>query len=203
MIFHFPSHYERIDVQMRHTPQNKRLEAEKAFNDIYTSHADALFRFCLVKVSDREKALDLTQEVFTRFWQRMLEEVETIEKPKTFLFAIARNAIIDWYRKKKSVSLDAMTNEETGDPYEPFSDEMVSAVRLESEGRFLVDKIGELEPGYRDAIYLRFVEGLAPPEVARILGVSANAASVRITRGLDKLRSLTGYDIEMQDEDSN
>lgn len=201
MIFHFPSQYERIDVQMRHIPQNKRLEAETAFNDIYTSHADALFRFCLVKVSDREKALDLTQEVFARFWQRMLAETEAIEKPKTFLFAIARNAIIDWYRKKKSVSLDAMTDEETGDPYEPFSDEMVSAARLESEGRFLVDKIGELEPGYRDAVYLRFVEGLMPPEVARILGVSANAASVRITRGLEKLRSLTGYDIEMRDGD--
>jgi RNA polymerase sigma-70 factor (ECF subfamily) len=192
-----------MSVQMRHIPQNKRFEAEKAFNDIYTSHSDALFRFCLIKVSDREKALDLTQEVFTRFWQRMLEQTEAIDKPKTFLFAIARNAIIDWYRKKKSVSLDAMTDEETGDPYEPLSDDMVGAVRLESEGRFLVDKIGELEPGYRDAIYLRFVEGLAPPEVAKVLGVSTNAASVRITRGLEKLRSLTGYDIEMTDEDSN
>lgn len=192
-----------MDVQMRHIPQNKRLEAETAFNDIYASHADALFRFCLVKVSDREKALDLAQEVFARFWQRMLEDAEAIERPKTFLFAIARNAIIDWYRKKKSVSLDAMTDEETGDPYEPFTDEMVSAVRLESEGRFLVDKIGELEPGYRDAVYLRFVEDLAPPEIAKILGVSANAASVRITRGLEKLRSLTGYDIEMKDAETN
>ncbi len=188
---------------MRHIPQNKQLEAEKAFNDIYTSHADALFRFCLIKVSDRERALDLTQDVFSRFWQRMLEDAEAIEKPKTFLFAIARNAIIDWYRKKKSVSLDAMTDEETGDPYEPLPDDLVSAVRLESEGRFLVDKIGELEPGYRDAVYLRFVEGLAPPEIAKVLGVSVNAASVRITRGLDRLRSLTGYDIEMKDEDRN
>jgi RNA polymerase sigma-70 factor (ECF subfamily) len=126
----------------------------------------------------------------------MLEEREAIEKPKTFLFTIARNAIIDWYRKKKSVSLDAMADPETGDAYEPFSDEMATDIKLETEGRFLIDKIRELDPGYRDAVYLRFVEGLAPPDIARVLGLSTNATSVRITRGVEKLRRLTGYDIE-------
>ncbi|MEK7642115.1 MAG: RNA polymerase sigma factor, partial [Patescibacteria group bacterium] len=136
-----------MDLYMRHIPQNTRKSAEKAFNEIYAAHADALFRFCLVKVSDRERALDLTQDTFTRFWQRLVEESETIDKPKTFLFAIARNAIIDWYRKKKSVSLDAMTDADTGEPYEPYSDDMIADIRLESEGRFLIDKIGDLDPG--------------------------------------------------------
>ncbi|MEK7642161.1 MAG: sigma factor-like helix-turn-helix DNA-binding protein, partial [Patescibacteria group bacterium] len=51
-----------------------------------------------------------------------------------------------------------------------------------------------------DAVYLRFVEGLSPPEIAEIIGISTNATSVRITRGLEKLRTLTGYDIQEGDD---
>lgn len=172
-------------------------DIQGTFTDIYNKEADALFRFCLIRVSDREQALDLVQEIFVRFWQTITQDTREIEHPRAFLFTIARNAIIDWYRKKKAVSLEGLQDPETEEPYEHLSDSALMDSKLEGEGRFLIDKIRELSPGNRDAVYLRFVEGLAPPDIAKVLKVSTNAASVRINRGIQELKKLTGYDIEI------
>ncbi|MEK7609789.1 MAG: RNA polymerase sigma factor [Patescibacteria group bacterium] len=182
---------------MRHKQQENSHKLRKIFDEVYLAESDALFRFCLVRVSDREQAVDLVQEIFTRFWQNI--NSGTIEYPRAFLFKVARNAIIDWYRKKKSISLESMADLETQEPYEQIHDSAILDSRLDGEGRFLISKIRDLGSGYRDAIYLRYVEGLSPPEIAEILGISTNAASVRINRGIEELRKLTGYDIEIED----
>lgn len=170
-------------------------DLQGTFTDIYNNEADALFRFCVSRVSDREQALDLTQETFTKFWKSMNDGAE-IDYPRTFLYTIARHSIIDWYRKKKSVSLEGMNNPETDEPFEPLPDDAETDLGLKNEGRFLVSKIHELSKGHRDAVYLRFVEGLSPPEIGKIIGISSNAASVRVNRGIEELRKLTGYEID-------
>jgi RNA polymerase sigma-70 factor (ECF subfamily) len=175
-----------------------KTEQETAFLSVYTDEADALFRFCIIRVSDRETALDLVQEIFTRYWQS-LNNGQNIDQPRAFLFKIARNAIIDWYRKKKSVSLESLANPETEEPYETPSDTAELDAKLSGEGRFLISKISELSDGYRDVVYFRFVEGLLPQQIAEILGISPNAISARLTRGIDELRKLTGYDVELNE----
>lgn len=158
------------------------------FEQIYKVEADAIFRFCLVRVSDREQALDITQEAFLRLWQN-LQQGKQIINNKAFLFTITRRLIIDWYRKKKSLSLDKIID----DGEESVKDIVDNDTTQEklyggSEGRYLIDKINELEQSYRDPLYLRFVEDLSPVEIGEILGITANAASVRVNRGLVELR---------------
>ncbi len=176
----------------------KQKQLQSTFNDLYSAEADSIFRFCLIRVSDREQALDLTQEVFTRFWQTLIQKGRHIEYPRAFLYTSARNAIIDWYRKKKSISLESLADEDTEEPYAQLSDSDLEDSKLEGEGRFLVNAIGKLSSGHRDAVYLRFVEGLTPPEIAKILGLSTNATSVRISRGIEELRKITGYEVEKE-----
>ena len=48
--------------------------------------------------------------------------------------------------------------------------------------------LGELPLVYREVLTLRFVEGFLPKEIAELTGESANTVSVRITRGLQKVR---------------
>lgn len=168
----------------------------KQFNETYDALSDAIFRFCLLKVSDREQALDITQEVFTRLWKE-LHEKKTVANTRAFLFIVARHLIIDWYRKKKSVSLEGMANEETGEAYEPIDELIHEHIGLAAEGRFVIDSINKLSITHRQVIYLRFVEGLSPPDIGEIMGLTANAVSVRINRGLQELRAITGYDIEL------
>jgi RNA polymerase sigma factor (sigma-70 family) len=91
--------------------------------------------------------------------------------------------IIDWYRKKKSVSLDAL--EETGFEAEAFS--MLGA-DSESEVKRILDAITELDAKDKEVVLLRFVEGLDPKDIAEILEESANVVSVRINRAIEKVQ---------------
>lgn len=169
------------------------------FEKIYSSYSDSIFRFCLTRVSSREQALDLTQETFLRLWQNIQED-KAILNHRAFLFTVTRRLIIDWYRKKKSISLDSMTTNDGDSAYdiEDINTTEESLI-LKTEGRYLLDKINELEPSYREPLYLRFTEDLSPPEIGEILGISTNAASVRINRGLAELRKKSGYDIEVNE----
>jgi len=171
-----------------------KADMDNTFKIIYENESDAVFRFCLVRVSDREEALDITQETFLRLW-KSLQDGQNILNSRAFLFTIARRLIIDWYRKKKSLSLDSMLEREGG--YDISDDKTVEDSNFSlSEGRYLLSKINELDLSYRDPVYLRFVEGLSPPEIGEVLGISTGATSVRINRGLAELRRIAGYNNE-------
>lgn len=161
---------------------------EKLFGEIYNRESDAIFRFCLLRTSDREVALDFTQDTFMRFWNSLLLEKD-IKNHRTFLFTIARNIIIDWYRKKKAFSLEALM-EGAAEGRNSFQLVAPGGVELEVEAGFLIEKIRELPEPYSNAVYLRCVEELKPREISEILGESANVISVRISRGLEQLRQL-------------
>jgi len=169
---------------------------ENNFEEIYGQESDAIFRFCLFRISDRDQALDLTQETFIRLWQS-LKKGEIIKSPRAYLFTLAHRLIIDWYRKKKSLSLESLMFR-SEDQHFDFIDEKTSVenLNLGLEGRYLLNKINELPLNHRQPVYLRYVEDLSPPEIGKILGVSANVASVRINRGIMELKKITGYNIE-------
>lgn len=162
------------------------------FETIYENESDAIFRFCLVRVSDREKALDITQETFLRLWKTISENKE-VRNTRAFLFTVAHRLIIDWYRKKKSISLESLTRDEDGESYDLIDESTKDNLEFGAEGRYLLEKISELTPNYRQTIYLKFVEDLSAEEIGGILGISGNAAAVRINRGLAELRKKTGY----------
>lgn len=164
------------------------------FIKTYDLHADSIFRFCFFRVSDRDMALDLSQEVFTRYWDSLIKGT-AIENDKAFIFMIARNLVIDWYRKKKAVSLEGLMEEmEYPDNVGFVEDSAMKDLELDSEARFLIHKINDLPKSSGQILYLRFVEGFGPKEIAEILNIKAAAASVRIFRALEELKKITGYD---------
>ena len=82
---------------------------KQKFTEAYNEYSDAIFRYCLYKISDREKALDFVQETFVRTWQ-YIQKGNEVENMKTFLYTTARHIIIDEYRKKKTLSLDYLVS---------------------------------------------------------------------------------------------
>ncbi len=161
------------------------------FKKIYEEQSDPIFRFCLTRVSNREQALDITQETFMRLWKSFLEDKKVLND-RAFLFTIAHHLIIDWYRKKKSISLEGMTDSEN-EPYDTPDEKTTDNIEMGAEGRYLLEKINELAPLYKESVYLRYVENLTPQEIGNILNISANAAGVRVNRGIEELRKITGY----------
>lgn len=152
--------------------------------EAYDKFSDAIFRHCYLRVSDREKARDIMQDTFTRTWQYMVGGRE-IKNLKAFLFRTANNLIIDEYRKKKTDSLDNL-QEKGFDIAGDDANAAINAVELKNA----IDLVQELDPSFRDVIILRLIDDFSPREIGEITGQTENAVSVKIHRGLKKLREL-------------
>lgn len=169
---------------MMHGEGNIRPRDPKlAFEALFAEYSDTIYRLCLYKTSDQNTAADLTQETFLRLWKVMGGE-NRVEKPKQYLYQIARNLIIDHYKKMKPLSLDTLQDE----GFDPKSEDPQPG--LPTEIALLRNAIESLEDDYREVVYLRFVEDLEIMEIASLLNISANLVSVRINRGKKKLQEL-------------
>jgi RNA polymerase sigma-70 factor (ECF subfamily) len=165
-------------------------EREKAFEDAFESYADELFRHAYFRLSDREKAVDLVQDTYVKAYAYAKDT--DITDMRAFLYRTLRNLIIDEYRRKKPVSLDAMAEESEDASAEAFLPadltNTVEAATERLDARAALSAVSELSPAYAEAILLRFVDGLTPAEMAKRLLISENLASVRVHRALAALR---------------
>ncbi len=157
---------------------------EERFVSAYDQHGDAIFRFCYAQTGRRELALDLTQDTFARVWRHLVQG-KTITDIRPFLYTTARHAIIDNARRGSAQSLDALREEGFDVVDERAADPLLSASATHA-----LRVLGKLEPMYREAVTLRYVDDLMPREIAGITGENENTISVRITRGLTQLKEL-------------
>ncbi len=171
-----------LDVRVRGIYRFMKQEAlEKIFMEAFNAYSDAIFRFCVVKVSNRELAEDMTQEVFTRYWQYVRDEKE-ITNPRAFLYTIAHNLAKDWYKKKKSVSLDVQLEAGMALPGREVGQDVLS------EYGAVLEAISDMEEWDKEVLMLRYVEGLEPKQIAEIIGETANNVSVRLNRAMTRLK---------------
>lgn len=136
-------------------------------------------------------AHDLTQDTFTRVWDYCRDGNE-VSQWKPFLFRIAYNLVIDYYRKKRSISLDAL--EEDAGFIAP--DTASLSASDEAEHARLRSTLRAMDDTYRDVLLLRYVEDMPVKEIGEILQLSPNIVSVRIHRGIKILREKLGVIIE-------
>ena len=160
---------------------------ESMFMQAHEDYAEALFRHAVLRVRDRDLAKDLVQETFTRVWD-YLAKGKSIDHVRAFLYRTLNNALVDAMRKKRSVSLDQLAEEDGFDPPEESTD---PTPEVREEYRMALGLVASLEDRYKTPILMRYVDGLSPKEIAQLLGVTENVVSVRIHRGLKELRSST------------
>lgn len=158
---------------------------EKIFVETFSVYGDAIFRFCVLKVSNIEMAEDMTQEVFIRYWQ-YLREGREMTNTRSFLYTIANNMAKDWYKKKKSDSLDVKM--ESGQVPKDKS----SGPEVMAEYQQVIDSIEDMEQKDKEVLLLKHVEGLDPKEIALILDETPNTISVRLNRATKRLQQKLG-----------
>ncbi|MEK7612241.1 MAG: RNA polymerase sigma factor [Patescibacteria group bacterium] len=164
---------------MEHENQKQKLLSA------YELYADALFRHAYVRVRDRARARDFVQEAFIRTWQYFIGGKDA-DNIRAFLYKTLTNLIIDESRKKRESSLEIL--HDAG--FSPVSDERGPEANAEL---FRATRaIENIEEPYRTAVIMRYIDDLQPKEIADILGESENTVSVRIHRGVKKLRDTLG-----------
>lgn len=170
--------------------RNDRLAFIKAYN----LYVDQLYRFIYFKVGSREEAEDLCSAVFLKTWNYILgNSLKEHKTLKALLYKIARNLIIDHYRKnkdKETVSLDSDKGIEVVDEKQNQARE----IELKTDLLVLETKLPELKDEYREVIILRFVNELSIKEIAEILGKQKGNVRILIFRALKALRELLEVD---------
>jgi RNA polymerase sigma-70 factor, ECF subfamily len=170
---------------------------EERFLKAFEEYSDALFRHAFLRISNRERAVDLVHDTFTKVWS-YLRGGYTIDSFRPFLYKVLNNLIIDEYRKRKESSLDALLEQEGVDEgsFDGLSESTIEVLSATIDGRKAFDLLEELPDPYREVIILRFVDQLGPREISELIEESENVISVRIHRALRLLRNK----IEANDE---
>ncbi|HUL14496.1 MAG TPA: sigma-70 family RNA polymerase sigma factor [Terriglobales bacterium] len=150
-----------------------------------------LFRYLVHLTGDRERAEDFFQET----WLRVLERGHQYDgkwKFEAWLFAIARNLVLDWHRRKKPQSLEALAGPEDSAPFDLADDKQPSALQkvLNSEAVTGVHtSLEKLPIVYREVLILRFQEEMQLEEIASVLNAPLSTVKSRLYRGLEVMRS--------------
>ncbi|MCU0678514.1 MAG: RNA polymerase sigma factor [Candidatus Pacebacteria bacterium] len=164
---------------------------EDRFLQAFHEYGDALFRHAMLRISDRERAIDLVHDTFTKVWS-YVKNGHAVEQYRPFLYKVLNNLIIDEYRKQREQSLDALLAEEgvSEGSFPELIENTTEALAATLDGKQAFELVTTLPDVYREVLLLRFVDGLGPKEISELVEESENVVSVRIHRGLKILRDI-------------
>lgn len=154
------------------------------FRKAYKEHYKAILKHCFYKTSSIDLAEEFTQEAFTKVYG-YLKRGNKIDNFKAFLFRTANNLIIDWYRKKKTLSLELLVDDGFNPAYHPKME-----VEDIFDAKIFLQYIDELSPLHAQVIQLSLIKELRVKEIARFLNETENNISVRLHRAFNKLRQI-------------
>ncbi len=155
-----------------------------AFDELYRTAYAPVYRFIYIRTRSKEVAEDLTQDVFVKMFAAR-PQAPASGSLLPYLFTVARNAVIDWSRKKKPLYDDdalASVADQTRSPE--------AEAELGADVTQMLDALQQLSEGEEAVLKLRYLDGLSTAEVAALLEKSEEAIRQALSRGLRRLRSI-------------
>ncbi|MFH0776252.1 MAG: sigma-70 family RNA polymerase sigma factor [Patescibacteria group bacterium] len=154
----------------------------QCFGDLYDLFSRKIYAFIFYKTFHRELAEDLTSQTFIK----ALEKINSFSPKKgsfnTWIYAIARNSVIDHFRTQKKV-------QNIEDVFDLASNENI-ATEFTQKSEFAEVHAGlqKISPRQREIIILRIWEGYKFREIAEILGKTEAAIKMDFFRGIKSLK---------------
>lgn len=149
-------------------------DEEAAFRRLFDQHLDAVHRYCRRRARP-DDADDAVAEVFLILWRRRREVGSSADLP--WLYATARRVLAN--QRRSLVRRMRLTDRLAREP--------VTVGRTEEGDDYVRDAITRLGERDREVIRLSLWEELTPAEIGQVLGCSSKAASMRLSRALDRL----------------
>jgi RNA polymerase sigma-70 factor, ECF subfamily len=150
--------------------------------ELYRRYAGELFGFACNALGDRELAEEVVQDVFARLWRNAGDYDSTKASVRTWLYAIARNRIVD-ARRRASVR-PGLAPGEAEEPPEELDRELEQAVLRWQVAAALT----RLSAEHREVIRLSHWGGLSLREIAERKGIPLGTAKSRAYYALQSLR---------------
>ncbi|MBQ7182635.1 MAG: RNA polymerase sigma factor [Clostridia bacterium] len=157
-----------------------RME-EGRFEELYAAYARDVLRVSYFYLHDRDKAEDVTQDVFMKL---LLTAPDLVPgKEKSWLMKVALNRCRDLWRsawlKRVTLGIEKVERHRAPDRTDEF---------LEREE--LLDAIGRLSPDMRSVVLLHYYQGMGVSEIAELLKVPEGTVSSRLSRSRSRLEDL-------------
>lgn len=170
--------------QLRILLTKAQAGSNQAIADIYNHYFERIYRFIFYRVSHKETAEDLTEDVFVKLFKN-LRKLEQHAAFEGWLFQIARNQVIDYYRSKRQV----VPLEEIENTLE-YETNIVDLVNLKTEQTVFIKLLKELNAEQQQVLKLKFFEDLENTTIAQIMGKTEGAIRVIQHRAIAKLKEL-------------
>ena len=178
------------------------------FSEIYDQYINKIYRFVYLKVNSQEIAEDLCSKVFLKGFEAYKAQYPTlhphtkvsaetsgvgastqhpIKNPGAFLYQIARNIVIDYYREKgRTKIISADSSPQLADPGTGPHDRAV----LSADINIVKTAIQKLKKDYQDIIIWHYLDDMPIADIAKNLNKPTGTIRVMLHRGLKDLKDL-------------
>jgi RNA polymerase sigma-70 factor, ECF subfamily len=166
-------------------------DQHRSFEALYQGYYPDVLVFLCFLVGSREVAEDIASLVFEKALLHFAD-VEKTETAGPWLYRIARNCTIDYFRRRKlGISLEQLSTEE-----HPPVASLEDLVVANDEQKYLLTQLQQLSERERVVIGLKFVANLSNREIARVLQIPEGTVGSLLYRSLRRLRSLLTKEME-------
>lgn len=162
----------------------------EAFGEVYDVFHEKIYRFIYLKVPTSHDAEDLTAEAFLKVWHYVGDN-KKIQNLQAFLYQVARNVVVDFYRKRGGTVLESLDD---------MNDDFVVADRVDlslEEKMALKGDMAEIEvalrklkDSYREVLVLHYLNELSIGEIAKIIEKSGGTTRVLLHRAMKALKEV-------------
>ncbi|MDF2379603.1 MAG: RNA polymerase sigma factor [Candidatus Gracilibacteria bacterium] len=158
------------------------------FDDYYHDYKKKVYNFFFYRL-DRDSALvdDLTSDTFIKAFEKF-ESYDDTYAFSTWIYTIARNTMIDYFRRhKKTTSIETMNEKgiEIEDEDSTDFENKLSAEMSVEQVKEVLDTLPALQ---RECIVLKYLEDMETSQIADIMGESEGNVRQSISRGMKRLR---------------
>lgn len=185
---------------LKHTKDHSMLENDKelivlaiegkqsAFTALSAKYRSQIENYISTFISNKEEIEDITQEVFNKAFSS-LQTYDTNYAFSTWIYSIAKNSCIDFYRKRRPQFTEipeesSLSNKDFNSIIEISPEEKVIS---EQEISILISNIENLDVKYRKVAFLRFIKEYAYEEISSDLDLPINTVKTRLKRARKKL----------------
>lgn len=167
------------DTELFYSIKKGDKSSEIAFSVLYRRYSSRIYAYCLRFLGDKDKAQDVFQDTFIRFYNSAKQERVMTNVP-AFLLRIARNLCVNAKKaEKRTISIEDISDFAVEDDYDNV--ELLGLIQKALE---------QLPDEYKDIFILREYDGLSYNEIAELTDESLSNVKVRLHRAKQKIREI-------------
>ncbi len=154
--------------------QKIRNGDNRAGNQFVEKYNSFIYQYCFLHIHDQERAEDMAQETFVRFFGALMSGTE-IGKAKSYLYRIAGNIIKNDYKKKKEILLDQLPDIE---------EENLTDIEIRLDVERALDQLPE---EIKETTILFFFRELKQKEISDLLNIKLSLVKYRVSKAKELL----------------